>query len=47
MNKNLSIKNSITEFLIYKADNQDVKVNVLLSNENIWLTQEQMAQPVW
>ena len=39
MNKNLIIK-----FLIYKSDNQDIKVDVLLHDENIWLTQEQMAQ---
>lgn len=32
------------QFLIYKSDNQDVKVDVLLHDENIWLTQEQMAQ---
>ncbi|MCF6310023.1 MAG: virulence RhuM family protein [Sulfurimonas sp.] len=44
MNKNLTIRNSIAEFLIYKSDNQDVKVDVLIHNENIWLTQEQMAQ---
>ena len=44
MNKNLTIRNSTAEFLIYKSDNQDVKVDVLLHDENIWLTQEQMAQ---
>jgi hypothetical protein len=33
-----------SQFLIYKSDNQDVKVDVLLYGENIWLTQEQMAQ---
>jgi hypothetical protein len=35
---------STAQFLIYKSDNQDVKVDVLLQDENIWLTQEQMAQ---
>ena len=44
MDKNLQIRNSTAEFLIYKSDNQDVKVDVLLRDENIWLTQEQMAQ---
>ena len=44
MNKNLTIKNSTAQFLIYKSDNQDVKVEVLLQDENIWLTQEQIAQ---
>ena len=44
MKKNLTIRNSTAEFLIYKSDNEDVKVDVLLRDENIWLTQEQMAQ---
>ena len=39
MNNNIA-----PQFLIYKTDNQDVKVDVLLEDENIWLTQEQMAQ---
>ena len=41
---NLTTKNQLAKFLIYKSDNQDVKVDVLLHDENIWLTQEQMAQ---
>ena len=44
MDKNLTIQNSTAEFLIYKSDNNDVKVDVLLQDENIWLTQEQMAE---
>jgi hypothetical protein len=44
MNKNLKIRNSTAEFLIYKSDNNDVKVDVLLQDENIWLTIEQMAE---
>jgi hypothetical protein len=35
---------TIPQFLIYKSDTQDVNVDVLLQDENIWLTQEQMAQ---
>ena len=42
--KNLSIINSTAQFLIYKSDNQDIKVDVLLYDENIWLNIEQMAQ---
>lgn len=39
------MNNNITpQFLIYKLDNQDIKVDVLLHDENIWLTQEQIAQ---
>ena len=44
MDKDLTISKSTAEFLIYKSDNSDVKVDVLLQNENIWLTQEQMAE---
>lgn len=44
MNKNLTTQIQQSQFLIYKSDNQDVKVDVLVHDENIWLTQEQMAQ---
>jgi len=44
MNKTQTIKNSTAQFLIYKSDNNDVKVDVLLQDENIWLTIEQMAE---
>uniref|UniRef100_UPI003AF9AB3A virulence RhuM family protein n=1 Tax=Thiolapillus sp. TaxID=2017437 RepID=UPI003AF9AB3A len=33
-----------TEFLLYTAPNGEVKVEVLLSNETIWLTQDRMAE---
>ncbi|MDF1876461.1 virulence RhuM family protein [Sulfurimonas sp. SAG-AH-194-L11] len=42
MDKNLII--NTTQFLIYKSDNNDVKVDVLIQDENIWLTIEQMAE---
>jgi hypothetical protein len=41
--RNLSLKDQTTEFLLYTAHNGEVKVDVLLSNETLWLTQEQMA----
>ena len=44
MNQSLIVQNQATQFLIYKSDNQDIKVDVLVHDENIWLTQEQMAQ---
>lgn len=31
------------EFLLYKTDNGDIKVDVLLQNETIWLTQQKIA----
>ncbi|HUH57046.1 MAG TPA: RhuM family protein [Pseudomonadales bacterium] len=39
----LSTQDQTTEFLLYTAPNGDIKVEVLLNNETIWLTQERMA----
>jgi hypothetical protein len=45
MSKNqLSLKDQTTEFLLYTAPNGAIKVEVLLSNETIWLTQKRMAE---
>ena len=41
---NLSLQDQTTEFLLYKAPNGAVKVEVLLSGETLWLTQERMAE---
>lgn len=41
---NLEWRDQTTEFLLYTAPNGSVKVEVLLSNESIWLTQERMAE---
>lgn len=40
----LTLRDQTTEFLLYTAPNGTVKVEVLLSNENIWLTQKRMAE---
>lgn len=32
------------EFLIYSNDNGDVKVNVMIINNDLWLTQELIAE---
>lgn len=40
---NLTLQDQTTEFLLYTAPNGDVKVEVLLSGENIWLTQKRIA----
>lgn len=37
------LRDQTTEFLLYTAPNRTLKVEVLLSNENIWLTQKRMA----
>lgn len=44
MDKNtLSLQDQTSDFLLYTAPSGAVKVEVLLSNETIWLTQEHMA----
>lgn len=42
-NNNLSLQDQTSDFLLYTAPSGAVKVEVLLSNETIWLTQERMA----
>lgn len=44
MTKELSTQDQTTEFLLYTAPNGTIKVEVMLSNETIWLTQERMAE---
>jgi hypothetical protein len=41
---NLTLRDETTEFLLYTAPNGAIKVEVLLSNESIWLTQKRMAE---
>jgi hypothetical protein len=41
---NLSLQDQTTEFLLYTAPNGEVKVEVLLSGETLWLTQKRMAE---
>jgi hypothetical protein len=40
--KELNIKENITEFLLYKTSNGDIKVEVFLKDENIWLSQKKI-----
>ncbi len=40
----LSVQDQVTEFLLYTAPNGDVKVEVLLNNQTLWLTQKRMAE---
>lgn len=44
MSKQLSLQDQTTEFLLYTAASGEVKVEVLLSGETLWLTQERMAE---
>lgn len=41
--KKLSIKDETSEFLFYTAPSGEVKVEVLLGDETIWLPQARMA----
>ena len=40
----LSIQDEVTDFLLYSTSNGKVKVEVLLNNETLWLTQKRMAE---
>jgi hypothetical protein len=46
MNKKneLSVKDELTDFLLYTVPNGEVKVEVFLHNETIWLTQGKIAE---
>lgn len=43
MTKEIVPNNSFTEFLLYTTPNGQVKVEIFLRNETIWLTQEKIA----
>ena len=43
-NHKISIKNELTEFLLYTAPSGKVKVEIYFHDENIWLTQDKMAK---
>ena len=43
MTKKLTISDETTDFLLYTAPNGDVKLEVLLNGETLWLTQQRMA----
>jgi hypothetical protein len=39
----LDIYNPNTNFLLYKTESSDVKIDVLLQNKIIWMPQKQIA----
>ncbi len=41
---NLTLQDSLTEFLLYTTPNSDVKVEIFLHNESVWLPQKRMAE---
>ncbi len=42
--RNWTVKDEVTEFLLYSAPGGSVKVEVILNHETIWLTQQDMAE---
>ncbi len=42
--KKLSIKDELTDFLLYSAPKGNVKVEVILNEETVWLSQKSIAQ---
>ncbi|MEE9367468.1 MAG: RhuM family protein [Pontiella sp.] len=42
--KKLSVRDELTDFLLYTAPEGQVKVEVFLNNETIWLPQKKMAE---
>ena len=46
-NKIIISEDKLTEFLLYKSGNWDIKVDVLLENKNIWLPQKKIAELFW
>lgn len=42
--KKLSIKDELTEFLFYSAPDGNVKIEVILNKETVWLSQKSIAQ---
>jgi hypothetical protein len=42
--KKLSIKDELTDFLLYSAPEGNVKVEVILHDETVWLSQKSIAQ---
>ena len=41
---NLTIKDELTEFLLYTTPNNDIKVETYLHNETLWLSQKRIAE---
>ncbi|MFH1127002.1 MAG: virulence RhuM family protein [archaeon] len=44
MVKELTLKDEVADFIIYTTPKGDVKIEVFLHNENIWLTQDKMSE---
>lgn len=40
----LSLQDEVTDFVLYTSSNSEIKIEVLLNNETLWLTQKRMAK---
>ena len=47
MKNQITIKDELTEFLLYSTPEWDTKVEVFLHNETIWLPQKRIAELFW
>ncbi|MGR3319334.1 MAG: virulence RhuM family protein [Candidatus Anammoxibacter sp.] len=43
-NRQIIVQNGFTEFMLYTTPNGKVKVEIFLRDENVWLTQEKIAE---
>ena len=44
MHNKLAIKDELTDFLLYTTPNSDIKVEIFMHNETVWLPQKRMAE---
>ena len=44
MKNKIALQNSFTDFLLYKSPSGEVKIEIFLKDENIWLTQARIAE---
>ena len=44
INNKLTIKDELTEFLLYTTKESDVKIEIFMHNETVWLPQKRMAE---
>ena len=42
--KTLTLKDELTEFLLYTTPNNEIKVEIFVNNETVWLPQKRMAE---
>jgi len=43
----ITLKHQLTEFLLYRTPNKEIKVEIYFHDENVWLTQKRMSELFW